>query len=131
MQKKDAYLMIVGSRTITDFLFVRNYMNNLIRERFRGCSITVVSGGAKGVDSLAERWADENCYNKVVIRADWDKYGKRAGYLRNEEMHKFIADKENRLIVAFWDGESKGTAQNFGLAKQYGNEIIIVMNKEA
>ena len=126
MDCKNIYLLIVGSRTIDDYPYIKAYLNNIIRSRYHGCDITVVSGGARGVDSLAERWADENRYQKMIINADWDKYGKRAGYIRNEEMHRFISEKDERLVIAFWDGESRGTAQNFALAKKYKNELIIV-----
>ena len=83
-----------------------------------------------GVDTLAERYADENNLQKVIMKADWDKYGKRAGYIRNAEMHKFISDKEDKLCIAFWDGNSKGTVHNFILAKQYNNPIIVLNDKE-
>ncbi len=129
-KNKDVYLLIVGSRSINDYLFVKNYLNNLIRSRYHDKSIVVVSGGAKGVDSLAERWADENCYQKIIMPADWDEHGKLAGYIRNEQMHKFVSTKTNRLVVAFWDGKSKGTAHSFCLAKKYNNELVVVNMEE-
>lgn len=130
VMNNEVYLLIVGSRNIDDYPYIKSYLNNLVRERYQDCNITVVSGGAKGVDKFAERWADENGYWKIVMPANWDRYGKSAGYRRNEEMHRFIADKENRLVVAFWDGKSKGTAHNFELAKRYGNEIITVLMED-
>ena len=127
---KEIYILVVGSRCITDYTYIKAYLSNLIRSNYPGRHITIVSGGARGVDKFAERWADENRYRKIVMPADWDKFGKSAGYRRNEEMHRFIADKENRLVVAFWDGKSKGTAHNFGLAKKYNNEIITVLMED-
>lgn len=122
---KDLYLLVVGSRSITDYNYIKEKLDSIITERFADYNIIVVSGGAKGVDSLAELWANNNGFETVIMKADWNKYGKSAGYIRNEEMHKFIASKEHRIVVAFWDGKSRGTAHNFDLAKKYNNEIII------
>ena len=119
------FLLVVGSRGITDYAYVRDYLDNFIRENYLGYRINIVSGGARGVDSLAERYADERCYEKVIMPADWHKYGKSAGYRRNEAMHRFIALQENKHVIAFWDGVSKGTAHNFELAKIYGNPIVV------
>lgn len=123
--KKMKYLLVVGSRSITDYEFIKNTLGE-----YCDSDTVIVSGGAKGVDSFAERYADENNLQKVIMKADWDRYGKRAGYIRNAEMHKFISDKEDKLCIAFWDGNSKGTAHNFILAKQYNNPIIILNDKE-
>jgi len=71
-------------------------------------SITlVISGGATGADTLAERWADINKKSKYIIRPDWHpngKYDKGAGFKRNIEIVK-ACDR----CIAFWDGSSKGT----------------------
>lgn len=125
IDKKMKYLLVVGSRSITDYEYIKNTL-----DKYRNSDTVIVSGGAKGVDTLAERYADENNLQKVIMKADWDKYGKRAGYIRNAEMHKFISDKEDKLCIAFWDGYSKGTAHNFNLAKQYNNPIIVLNDKE-
>lgn len=98
---------------MTIYSFIENYLNNLVRERLQGYDIVVVSGGAKGVDTMAERWADNNGYKKVIMPADWENEGKSAGFRRNVRMHQFIAEKDNKLVVAFWDGISTGTAHNF------------------
>ena len=124
------YLLIVGSRSMTMYSFIETYLNNLVRERLQGYDIVVVSGGAKGVDTMAERWADNNGYKKVIMPADWEKEGKSAGFKRNVRMHQFIAEKDNKLVVAFWDGVSKGTAHNFDLCKKYDNELLLVNLRE-
>lgn len=120
------YLLIVGSRSMTIYSFIENYLNNLVRERLQGYDIVVVSGGAKGVDTMAERWADNNGYKKVIMPADWENEGKNAGFRRNVRMHQFIAEKDNKLVVAFWDGISTGTAHNFELCRKYDNELLLI-----
>lgn len=123
MQKKLFRLLVVGSRSINDYNFVQerlDYFLSKIREEYE---IEIVSGGAKGVDALAERYAKEKGYELKVFPADWNTYGNRAGYIRNEEMHRYIAELENRGVVAFWDGKSKGTLHSKELAKKYKNPI--------
>ena len=66
--------------------------------------IEIVSGTARGADALGEQYANEHNLPIKQFPADWDKYGKRAGYLRNNQMADY-AD----YLVAFWDGKSPGT----------------------
>ncbi len=116
------YALIVGSRNFNDYNRLKTKCDYFLQNHE---DIVVVSGGARGADTLAKRYAEDKGYEYVEFPADWDKYGKRAGYIRNEEMHRFIAEKEKRGVIAFWDGISKGTAQNFDLEKKYNNPIII------
>lgn len=88
--------------------------------------IEIVSGGCSGADALAERYAHSHGYPLQIFPADWSRYGKRAGYVRNREMHAYISTFAERGVIAFWDGTSKGTAQSFALAKEFDNPIRIV-----
>lgn len=121
------YCLVVGSRTITDYNYIKETLDYFLQNK---SEITIVSGGARGVDSLAERYAKERNYGLKIFPADWDRYGKQAGYIRNDEMHKYISQFSDRGIVAFWDGKSKGTAHNFGLATKYDTPIKIVRMEE-
>ena len=78
----------------------------------------IVSGGAKGADMLGERYAAEKGYAIKRFTAEWGKYGKKAGPIRNTEMARY-AD----ALVAFYDGESRGTANMIKAAK--GNNLQI------
>lgn len=82
--------------------------------------ITVVCGKARGADTLGERYAEERGYAVHYFPADWDRYGKSAGHIRNEEMAK-NAD----ALVAFWDGKSRGTKDMIKLARQYGLRVRV------
>ena len=124
--KDKFYLLVVGSRSLTIYALIEGYLDKLVSERLADYDIVVVSGGAKGVDTLAERWADNRGYEKVIMPADWEKEGKSAGFKRNARMHQFIAEKDHKLVVAFWDGVSKGTAHNFDLCKKYNNELLLI-----
>jgi hypothetical protein len=97
---------IVGSRDFPKMSLVREWMEkNLVNGDI------VISGGARGVDSMAEAVARQMKLATIIFKADWDTLGKRAGYLRNIDIVK-EADK----VVAFWDGTSKGTLSTIELA---------------
>lgn len=122
------YLLVVGSRGFHNYTLLSIYLDKCINNNKDIC---IVSGGAKGADELAKQYALRNKLEYKEFKADWDKYGKSAGYRRNEEMHKFISENEReRKVIAFWDGKSKGTQHNFELAKKYKNEIFIVRYDE-
>lgn len=83
--------------------------------------IQIVSGGARGADKLGELYAHTNLHSLKVFPADWEKFGKSAGYIRNEEMAKY-AD----CLVAFWDGKSRGTKHMIDLAHKHGLQVRVV-----
>lgn len=99
---------IIGGRNFNDY---KGMCRKL--ERWKDQIKGVVSGGAAGADALAEKWAKDNDKPINIIRADWGKYGDEAGYLRN---HDVISSAE--LVIAFWDGKSRGTSHAIGLAQQ-------------
>lgn len=76
----------------------------------------VVSGAARGVDACGELWGRKNNVPIKMFPADWDKYGKRAGYLRNKQMAEY-AD----ACILFAGG--KGTQMMFDLAQQHNLKI--------
>lgn len=91
-----------------------------------GFKITeVVSGTARGVDRFGEQWAIENNVAIKRFPADWDTYGKRAGYLRNTQMAEY-AD----ALIAVWDGESRGTKHMIDEAKKESLEYFIYIVRE-
>ena len=116
------YLIVAGSRTFNDYEILSNKLDALLVNQ---TEVTIVSGGAKGADTLAEHYAKQHNYPLKVFNADWNTYGKSAGYRRNEQMHKFISQFENRGCVCFWDGSSKGTQHNFKLAEQFKTPLRI------
>ena len=92
--------------------FMKNYKNH---------KITVISGTARGADVLGEWVASQYGIPVEKYPADWNKYGKSAGYRRNEEMAKVATH-----LLAAWDGQSRGTNHMINLAKQYGLVIRIL-----
>lgn len=99
--------IIAGSRSITDYKYLLKAIAQIDWE------ITeVISGNARGVDRLGERWARENNIPVRLFFPDWDKWGKSAGFVRNHEMVE-----EAEALIALWDGESRGTKHTIGLAQ--------------
>ena len=96
---------------------VMNVVNSIIAKE--GLKITeVVSGTAKGVDRLGEAWANKNKVKIKPFPANWNKYGKSAGFLRNSEM----ADYADVLII-IWDGKSKGSKMMKEIAEKEGLKV--------
>ena len=120
----DNYLvcLVVGSRSVNDYTFVKGMLDHILSANTR---VVIVSGGAGGADALAKRYAEEKGHPYLEFKADWSK-GRVAGYLRNKEMHEYIAQYPYRYVVAFWDGESKGTRHSFDLANTCNNPLQIV-----
>ena len=67
------------------------------------------------------RNVDISGYNLLRFPADWDKYGKKAGYIRNKEMAR-AAD----ACVVFWNGQSKGSKHMIDIAKKHGLQLRII-----
>ena len=81
---------------------------------------TVISGTARGADTFGEFWAEANGIPVERFPADWELYGKRAGFRRNVQM----AENADALI-AIWDGESKGTQHMINIATQKGLKVFV------
>lgn len=106
---------IVGSRGFHKLRDVADYVNGLPQE------VIIVSGGAAGVDSTAERTAREREMKVLIFRPNWKEFGRAAGPMRNREIVQ-----SSEAVVAFWDGKSLGTRNTIELAKRMKKPITIV-----
>lgn len=122
--ENEFFCLVIGSRSFTDYKLLAEKMDKML-QNMQGKRIIIVSGGADGTDTLAKRYAEEREYKLYVINADWSQ-GNKAGFVRNEEMHRFIASHENRGCIAFWDGENKETQHSFTLSKKYNNQLRVI-----
>jgi hypothetical protein len=87
----------------------------------------IVSGCAKGADQLGEKFAKAFKFQLKQFPADWDKFGKSAGYKRNEQMALYAKEDPNfGVLIAFWDGKSKGTKHMIDLAYKHGLKVFVV-----
>ena len=105
-------LLIVGSRGIKDFDLSLHILPDVD---------TIISGGADGIDSLAEKYADSHNLSKYIMRPRYDIYGRAAPLKRNEQMVD-AAD----CVLAIWDGCSKGTQYTIKYAKKNNKPLILV-----
>ncbi len=108
-------LMIAGSRSI----------NNIDISKYIPKDTThIISGGAKGVDTLAEQYADKYRISKTILRPRYDLYKRCAPLKRNDKMID-MCDK----VIAFWDGKSKGTKHTIDYARKTGKDVYVIIIK--
>ena len=112
-------LAIVGSRTFSDYGLLAKTIFDFLAPI--DSTTHIISGGAKGADALGEKFAYRNNAKLTVYRAEWDKYGKSAGFLRNQTI---VDDCD--IVIAFWDGVSHGTADTINKAKRAKKPIFMV-----
>ena len=112
-------VIIAGSRDFSDYDLLKSKCDTFLKDI---AVSEIVSGTADGADKLGERYALEKGYDLKKFPADWKKYGKKAGYLRNEEMASY-AD----ILIAFWDGLSKGTSLMISCAERKGLVIHTIL----
>ena len=130
-------IAIVGSREFKDIDFAKSIIEKcFVYDDCWKPDIKLVSGGARGIDTLAEKIVDDLnkylkehpnlhlFYDKIIFKADWNKYGTRAGAIRNQQ----IVDEAD-YIIAFWDGESKGTKITIDMAIKTNKPIDIYIRK--
>ena len=106
--------MVTGSRGWTHRGKVQQVFWGM-DDNYKG-KITLFHGGAKGADRIAAEFAEDLGWEVIEVKADWDVHGKKAGVLRNVQM----LDQNPSYVVAFWDGQSKGTKHAFGEAIKRG-----------
>lgn len=125
-------IVIAGSRDFNDYELLKREVLNIVKHDNRPKDyVKVISGGARGADTLGEQFAKEFGLEIKRFIPDWDGLGKRAGYVRNAEMAKFaVKDGNYGVLVAFWDGISKGTKHMIDLANKHGLEVHVVNYKE-
>lgn len=114
-------VIIAGSRGFSNYKLLKEQCNKYLREKRRTCNIIIVSGHARGADTLGERYAQDEGFALEVYPAQWKKLGKQAGYRRNEQMAE-VAD----ALIAFWDGESKGTKHMIDIMNNKGLPTKVV-----
>lgn len=112
-------VIITGSRNANPFV-----ARKLISDRLFELPVdsTIVHGGARGVDRMAGQEAQKLGLLVEEHPADWDRHGKSAGFVRNQEMLDTGAD----LVLAFWDGRSNGTRHTIEIAERAGIPVEVI-----
>lgn len=117
-------VLVCGSRTVTDQRAVGIVLNGIAVET--DWNLVVIHGAARGADNLADRWASANDVSVLAFAAQWNKYGKRAGFLRNTQM---LEEGKPHVVWAFVDkdlSESKGTKMMVDIARKGGVPCYVV-----
>lgn len=111
-------VIVAGGRDFNDYKLLLEKLDYYLE---RLPDIQIVSGMARGADALGARYAKERGYPLKEFPADWDNLGKRAGYVRNQQMSEYSTH-----LVAFWDGKSRGTKHMIDIAKGVGLKVRVV-----
>jgi len=127
---KELRVIIAGCRDYYNTEFVCEQADRIIKKKKetykdQEIGVRIVCGEARGVDQSGKVYGKRNGYPVSSFPADWS-LGGIAGPMRNEKMAQF-ASEEIGVLIAFWDGASKGTRSMIGYAKQYGLECFIIM----
>lgn len=116
-------LIIAGGRDFTDSKLMHKHIDGLANGdgALAQYAVSIVTGMARGADKLGRDFALVFNVKRYEFPADWNQYGKRAGMIRNKQMGDF-ADG----LLAFWDGQSKGTKQMIEYMRSLGKPVHII-----
>lgn len=117
------YRMIVaGGRDYSNQNIVDSFIDRVrIVCESRGLNLVIVCGMAKGADTLGRNYALSHNLDIMEFPANWDKYGKSAGFIRNKEMGN-IADS----AIVFWDRESRGSKMMIDFMKSINKPVKVI-----
>ena len=119
-------VIVAGSRNFNNFSLVEKALMEYFEiKQLHREDVEIVSGGARGADKLGEMFANKYGCKLIRFPADWDYYGKSAGYIRNEQMAKY-ASEGNGVLFAFWDEVSKGTKHMITIASKHNLDVNII-----
>ena len=124
-------IIVAGGRDFNDFELLELNLNRLIDYLLKeaviskNTEIEIVCGKAKGADALGEEFAKKYGLNIKYFPADWNRFGKSAGYKRNADMASY-AKEEDGILVAFWDGKSKGTKHMIDTSKNIELKVFVL-----
>lgn len=121
MSKPEFNVIIAGTRTFNDYKLLNNKVSAILKYKLQTHQVNIICGCAKGADTLGMRFGYQNNLYVKRCPANWELYGKRAGYLRNE----FMATSADACIV-FWDGKSKGSKHMIDIANKKGIPLRII-----
>ena len=105
-------LIVAGGRAFNDRKLLASKLIKITNEDLKDCTVSIVSGMARGADMMAYNFAIQHQVAIYEFPANWDKFGKSAGYRRNAEMANF-----SQGLLAFWDGKSHGTKHMIDAAR--------------
>jgi len=115
-------VLVCGSRSFGDRQLLNRLLSRLVPD-----GATIVHGAARGADTLAGMWANENSHPVDSCPANWKKHGKKAGYIRNV----YMLNKKPCMVIAFPKGEARGTNHTIKEARKRGILTIVATRGES
>ena len=106
-------LLVAGSRSIKDYDLEKHIPSGVTM---------IITGGADGIDRIAEEYADKKHISKLILRPQYELYGRGAPLKRNEKMTE-LCD----IALIIWDGQSKGTKYTLSYAGKIGKKVILIV----
>ncbi len=124
---KELRVIIAGKRDFNDFGRLCRYCDNILKVYKKSFDIiTIISGNALGTDRMGEEYAKLRGYNLMIFPAEWFKYGRRAGIIRNAQMADYATSNGvEGILIAFWNGLSKGTGNMIEQAQNKHMDVFI------
>ena len=116
-------VIIAGGRDFNDYNKAEKCIDDFLVSN--NLPVKIISGNASGADRMGELYGNLHGIDVVQFPAEWNKYGRAAGPIRNRKMAEYAAE-ERGVLIAFWDGKSRGTKNMIENAKRSGLEISIV-----
>ena len=113
-------VIIAGCRDFDDYELLKEKCDDFLQDEKKE-DVIIISGHASGTDALGERYAQERGFQLETYPADWKAHGRAAGSIRNARM----ASAAN-LLIAFWDGKSRGTKNMIETAKNHNLKVVVV-----
>lgn len=104
---------VIGSRNFHDEPYLFHILDQF-------CIRQIVSGGARGADTMAKRYAVQRGIAMIELRPDWRRYGRGAGLRCNQDVVEAA-----ECVIAFWDGRSRGTGHAISLARAVGKPVYV------
>ena len=117
LHKKLNKVLICGGRHFNNYKLLEEGVDNILKLFTLDENLEIVSGHAEGTDTLGEMYAQNHNYSLKTFPADWKKYGRSAGPIRNKQMIDYIKEY-NSLLIAFVSDNTKGTKNTISLAKK-------------
>lgn len=113
-------IIVCGGRHFNNYFALSNILLDIIKNNTKDKeSIEIVSGHCTGADQLGERFAKQFKLGLKIFPAEWSKYGKSAGPIRNKKMIEYIRNDSNPFVLAFTSTNTKGTKYTLDLAKKF------------
>jgi hypothetical protein len=119
-------IIICGGRHFDSYENLESVVDGVISSlNLSNEEVEIVSGHCAGTDQLGERYAEMHGMKCALFPAEWKKYGRAAGPVRNSKMIDYAAESGKPVVVAFVSPKSKGTLDTVRKAEKRGFKVVV------